>query len=78
MRTQLRFLQGFDYPSRWFSQPFLALFLAEVILQYKEVDQLPAEERNTVIKVVSVLHRDCKIKARLYSIKKWAQWQGLW
>jgi homoserine kinase len=35
---------------------------AEVIQQYKEVDQLPAEERNTVIKVVSALLRDYKTR----------------
>ncbi|GCD80919.1 helix-turn-helix domain-containing protein [Schleiferia thermophila] len=35
---------------------------AEVIQQYKEVDQLPAEERNTVIRVVSALLRDYKTR----------------
>lgn len=35
---------------------------AEVIQQYKEVDQLPAEERNTVIKVISALLRDYKTR----------------
>lgn len=35
---------------------------AEVIKQYKEVDQLPAEERNTVIRVVSALLRDYKTR----------------
>ena len=35
---------------------------AEVIQQYKEVDQLPAEERNTAIRVVSALLRDYKTR----------------
>jgi hypothetical protein len=39
-----------------------SLFYAEVIQQYKEVDQLPAEERNTVIRVVSALLRDYKTR----------------
>lgn len=35
---------------------------AEVIQRYKEVDQLPDEERNTVIRVVSALLRDYKTR----------------
>jgi transcriptional regulator with XRE-family HTH domain len=35
---------------------------AEVIQQYKEVDQLPADERNTVIKVVAALLRDYRTR----------------
>lgn len=35
---------------------------AEVIEQYKEVDQLPADERATVIKVVSALLRDYRTR----------------
>jgi len=34
----------------------------EVIQQYKEVDQLPKEERLTVIKVVAALLRDYKTR----------------
>ncbi len=33
-----------------------------MIQQYKEVDQLPAEERATVIKVVAALLRDYKAR----------------
>lgn len=35
---------------------------AEVIQQYKEVDQLPADERATVIKVVAALLRDYRTR----------------
>ena len=35
---------------------------AEVIQQYKEVDQLPVDERKTVIKVVAALLRDYKTR----------------
>jgi len=35
---------------------------AEVIQQYKEVDQLPIEERSTVIKVVAALLRDYRTR----------------
>jgi len=35
---------------------------AEVIQQYKEVDQLPTEERKAVIKVVAALLRDYKTR----------------
>ena len=35
---------------------------AEVIQQYKVVDQLPAEERATVIKVIAALLRDYKAR----------------
>jgi hypothetical protein len=35
---------------------------AEVIQQYKEVDQLPTDERATVIKVVAALLRDYKAR----------------
>ena len=35
---------------------------AEVIQQYKEVDQLPKEERKTIIKVIAALLRDYKTR----------------
>jgi transcriptional regulator with XRE-family HTH domain len=35
---------------------------AEVIQQYKEVDQLPGDERSTVIRVVAALLRDYKAR----------------
>lgn len=35
---------------------------AEVIQQYKEVDQLPADERSAIIKVVGALLRDYKTR----------------
>jgi len=48
-------------PDFLWKQP-ASLSHAEVIQQYKEVDQLPADERSTVIKVVAALLRDYRTR----------------